>query len=279
MRPGHPHNLDYAAGPGSEVANLYPREHARGVFEHLTEQGESEVLSLVRSAWAGSQRYGVALWSGDIPATFEALTDSIRAGLNVAMSGIPWWTTDIGGFHGGDPNDEDYRELMVRWFQFAVFCPLLRLHGHREPREFHGPIGTGGGPNEIWSYGEDAERAMTAGLRLRERLRPYLHRQLEAGRAAGLPLMRPLLLEFPEDRTGWQIDDQFLCGRDLLVAPVTRPGARDRRVYLPAGADWTHHDTGIRHPGGSWVTVPAPYDRVPFFLRDDADPLTPHMED
>ncbi|MFJ4412403.1 TIM-barrel domain-containing protein [Streptomyces sp. NPDC088910] len=286
MRPGHPHNLSYAAGPGSEVANLYPREHARGVYEHLAEQGETEILSLVRSAWAGSQRYGVALWSGDIPATFDALADSIRAGLNVAMSGIPWWTTDIGGFHGGDPDDEDYRELMVRWFQFAVFCPLLRLHGHREPRVFHGPIGTGGGPNEIWSYGAVAERAMTGALALRERLRPYLHAQLDAGREDGLPLLRPLLLAFPDDATAWSVDDQFLCGHDLLVAPVTRPGARERRVYLPAGADWTHLEgagapdhpttpTPTRYAGGRWVTVPAPLDAVPLFVRDRADPLGP----
>ncbi|SDM66207.1 glycoside hydrolase family 31 protein [Actinacidiphila guanduensis] len=275
MRPGHPHNLHYAAGPGAAVANLYPREHARGIHEHLTEQGETEVLSLVRSAWAGSQRYGAALWSGDIPATFEALAGSVRAGLNVAMSGIPWWTTDIGGFHGGDPDDEAYRELMVRWFQFAVFCPLLRLHGHREPRVHSGAVGTGGGPNEIWSYGERAEAAMTAGLHLRERLRPYLHAQLAAGRAAGLPLMRPLLLEFPGDEAAWDVDDAFLCGRDILVAPVLRAGERTRTVYLPSGADWTHHATGTRHTGGQTVTVPAGLDSVPFFLRDDADPFAP----
>jgi alpha-D-xyloside xylohydrolase len=275
MRPGHPHNLAYAAGPGSEVANLYPREHARGVHEHLTEQGETEVLSLVRSAWAGSQKYGAALWSGDIPATFTALADSVRAGLNVAMSGIPWWTTDIGGFHGGDPQDEEYRELIVRWFQFAVFCPLLRLHGHREPRVFHGAIGIGGGPNELWSYGERAEAAMTTALRLRERLRPYLHDQLDAGRTDGLPLIRPLLLEFPTDPEAVDIDDQFLCGHDILVAPVLRPGARTREVYLPAGARWTHHDSGTVHAGGTRVTVDAPLDRIPFFLRDHAAPLTP----
>ncbi|MFG1806812.1 TIM-barrel domain-containing protein [Streptomyces sp. NPDC049040] len=278
MRPGHPHNLDYAAGSGSEVANLYPREHARGIHEHLTAQGETEVLSLVRSAWAGSQRYGAALWSGDIPATFGALADSVRAGLNVAMSGIPWWTTDIGGFHGGDPDDEDHRELMVRWFQFAAFCPLLRLHGHREPRVFHGPIGVGGGPNEIWSYGERAQSAMTAALRLRTRLRPYLHEQLAAGRAEGLPLIRPLLLEFPADEAGWDVDDQFLCGRDLLVAPVVRQGATERRVHLPAGAEWRDLATGAVHPGGRSVTAAAPLDIVPLFLRDHADPFTPLRE-
>ncbi len=274
MRPGHPHNLSYAAGPGSEVANLYPREHARGVYEHLADAGETEVLSLVRSAWAGSQRYGVALWSGDIPATFDALAGAIRAGLNVAMSGIPWWTTDIGGFHGGDPDDERYRELMVRWFQFGAFCPLLRLHGHREPRTHRGFVGDGGGPNEIWSYGERAEQAMVKMLMLRERLRPYLHEQLRQGESNGLPLMRPLLLEFPDDAAVWDIEDSFLFGRDLLVAPVTEYGARSRLVYLPRGAIWTHHDaagTATQYEGGGWITVEAPFDAIPLFVRDDAN--------
>ena len=271
MRPGHPHNLSYAAGPGSEVANLYPREHARGVYEHLRAAGETEVLSLVRSAWAGSQRYGVALWSGDIPATFPALAGSIRAGLNVAMSGIPWWTTDIGGFHGGDPDDEDYRELMVRWFQFGAFCPIFRLHGHREPRSSRGPIGDGGGPNEVWSYGEPAYTAITALLRLRERMRPYIHTHLGFGRRTGMPLMRPLLLEFPADPAAWDVDDQFMFGPQVLVAPVTELGARQRPVYLPAGSTWTHVDSGRRYPGGEWVTTPAPLDRIPLFARDDAD--------
>ncbi|MEV4754309.1 TIM-barrel domain-containing protein [Micromonospora sp. NPDC049559] len=270
MRPGHPHNLGYAAGPGAEVANLYPREHARGLYEHLRAAGETEVLSLVRSAWAGSQRYGVALWSGDIPATFEALAASVRAGLNVAMSGIPWWTTDIGGFHGGDPDDPAYRELVVRWFQFGAFCPLFRLHGHREPRGSRSWVGDTGGPNEVWSFGDEAYRAMTRMLRLRERLRPYLHRHLRDGERTGLPLLRPLLLEFPDDETASRIEDQFLFGPDLLVAPVLALGARRRRVYLPAGAAWTHTDSGTRYDGGAWVTIDAPLDRIPLFVRDDA---------
>jgi alpha-D-xyloside xylohydrolase len=279
MRPAHPHNLSYAAGPGGEVANLYPREHARGLYEHLRAAGETEVLSLVRSAWAGSQRYGVALWSGDIPASFPALANSIRAGLNVAMSGIPWWTTDIGGFHGGDPDDEDYRELMVRWFQFGAFCPIFRLHGHREPRSSRGPIGDGGGPNEVWSYGEPAYRAITALLRLRERMRPYIHRQLDAGRRTGMPLMRPLLLEFPADPAAWEVEDEFMFGPLVLVAPVTELGARQRPVYLPAGSTWTHVESGRRYPGGEWVTVPAPLRHIPLFARDDADlPLRLEME-
>ncbi|MET7399477.1 TIM-barrel domain-containing protein [Dactylosporangium sp. NPDC005572] len=270
MRPGHPHNLSYAAGPGSEVANLYPREHARGVFEHLRAQGETEVLSLVRSAWAGSQRYGAALWSGDIPATFDALAGSVRAGLNVALSGLPWWTTDIGGFHGGDPDDPAFRELVVRWFQFGAFCPLFRLHGHREPRTGRAGVGVAGGPNEVWSFGPDAYAAITAVMRLRERLRPYLHEQLETSETSGLPLMRPLLLEFPGDPAAWDADDEFLFGRDLLVAPVLHQGARSRTVYLPEGAAWTHTDSGTTYEGGTRVTVDAPLDKVPLFLRDDA---------
>jgi len=278
MRPGHPHNLSYAAGSGSEVANMYPREHARGVFEHMRAAGESEVLSLARSAWAGSQRYGVALWSGDIAATFAALGASVRAGLNVAMSGIPWWTTDIGGFHGGDPDDEEYRELLVRWFQFGAFCPIFRLHGHREPRTSRGPIGEGGGPNEVWSYGEAAYEAITAVMRMRERMRPYLHAHLREGQRTGLPLLRPLLLEFPDDAAAWDIDDQFMFGPDVLVAPVTEFGVRQRLVYLPAGSTWTHAESGRRYTGGARVTVAAPLDRIPLFVRDDANPPLMDME-
>jgi alpha-D-xyloside xylohydrolase len=268
-----PYGLSYAAGPGSEVANLYPREHTRGVYEHMLAAGENNALSLVRSAWAGSQRYGAALWSGDIPATFPALAASIRAGLNVALSGIAWWTTDIGGFHGGEPDDEAYRELMVRWFQFGAFCPLFRLHGHREPRTSRGPIGDGGGPNEVWSFGTEAYEAITALMRLRERLRPYIHEHLRDGQSTGIPLMRPLLLAFPDDPAAWEVEDQILFGPDILVAPVTEFGARERRVYLPAGVEWVHVDSGRRYPGGGFVSVDAPLDRVPLFVRDCAEPV------
>lgn len=271
IRPA-PHTLTYAAGAGSEVANIYPREHARGVYENLRAAGQTEVLSLTRSAWAGSQRYGVALWSGDIEPSFEALADAIPAGLNVAMSGLPWWNTDIGGFHGGDPDDPAYRELVVRWFQFGAFCPIMRLHGHREPRGDHGTVGESGGPNEVWAYGPEAYEAITAMLRLRERLRPYIHAHLRDGETTGIPLMRPLLLAFPDDENAWDVQDQYLFGPDILVAPVTELGARQRRVYLPAGAEWTHADSGHRFPGGGHVTVDAPLDRIPLFVRDNAEP-------
>jgi alpha-D-xyloside xylohydrolase len=262
MFPEQPSNLRFAAGPGREVANLYPREHVRGLHEHMTAEGEDEVVCLVRSAWAGSQRFGAALWSGDIPTTFASLRTQIRAGLNVAVSGIPWWTTDIGGFHGGDPDEPDYRELMVRWFQYGVYCPLLRLHGHREPRIGFG-AGHSGGPNEVWSYGEEAYEIIVEQLRLREGLRPYIHDRLRIG----IPVQRPLFLDFPDDPTAWRIEDQFLFGPDLLVAPVTELGARSRPVYLPAGTAWLDTHTGDEHAGGSTVEAQAPLARIPVFRR------------
>jgi alpha-D-xyloside xylohydrolase len=268
-------NLRFAAGPGREVANLYPREHVRGFHEHLRAEGETEIVCLVRSAWAGSQRFGAALWSGDIPTTFAALRIQIRAGLNVAMSGLPWWTTDIGGFHGGDANSADYRELMIRWFQFGVFCPLLRLHGHREPRQGFG-AGHSGGPNEIWSYGEDVYRITADQLRLRERLRGYVGSAMAEAARSGLPPMRPLFVDFPGDPTAWEIDDAFLFGPDLLVAPITELGARSRSVYLPAGETWIDVATRQQYSGGAEVRVDAPIERIPVFTRANGNsPLLP----
>jgi alpha-D-xyloside xylohydrolase len=262
-------NLVFAAGPGREVANLYPREHARGIYDHLHAHGHDAVISLTRSAWAGSQRYGAALWSGDIPTTFASLAAQVRAGLNAAVSGIPWWTTDIGGFHGGDPSSQQLRELMIRWFQYATFCPLLRMHGHREPHTGDG-AGHSGGPNELWSYGDKAYAVMRSYLGLRTRLTPYLLEQMDHATATGIPPMRPLFLEFPGDPAAWEVEDQFLLGPDILVAPVTEFGARERRVYLPGGAEWTHVDTGRRYAGGAAVDIAAPLDSIPVLVRDDA---------
>ncbi|QUQ65961.1 glycoside hydrolase family 31 protein [Kutzneria sp. CA-103260] len=259
-------NLRFAAGPGREVANLYPREHVRGLHEHMTAEGEDDSVSLVRSAWAGSQRFGAALWSGDIPATFAALGKQIRAGLNVAVSGIPWWTTDIGGFHGGDPASAEYRELMIRWFQYGVFCPLFRLHGHREPRIGFG-AGHSGGPNEVWSYGAEAYEIIADQLRLRERLRGYIGEQLAETARTGIPLLRPLFVDYPDDPSAWTVEDQFLFGPDLLVAPVTELGARSRPVRLPAGTAWIDVATGMEHAGGETVEVQAPLARIPVFRR------------
>ena len=275
LKPGHPENLRYHAGPGTEVGNIYPLEHARAFHEGMLAAGEEQVISLCRSAWAGSQRHGAALWSGDIAPTFASLRTQVRAGLNVAMSGIPWWTTDIGGFHGGDQDSPEYRELLVRWFQYGVFCPLFRLHGYREPFTHDLYPEMSGGPNEVWSYGEEVYELVSGLLFLRERLRPYVMEQMRLAHESGLPPMRPVFVDFPEDPNAWQEGDQFLFGPDVLVAPVTEYGARTRDVYLPGGASWTDPWTGSVHPGGTVVTIAAPLDRVPVLLREGADlPIT-----
>jgi alpha-D-xyloside xylohydrolase len=269
LRPGFAANLRYHAGPGLEVGNMYPRENSRAFHEGMTAEGLSEVIALTRSAWAGSQRYGALLWSGDIPATYASLRTQVRAGLNVAVSGIPWWTTDIGGFHGGDPDDPEFRELIVRWFQFGAFCPLFRLHGNREPNMPFG-IKQTGGPNEVWCFGTEAYECITAAMFLRERLRPYVMAQMRVAHADGVPPMRPLFVDFPGDPLAWGVDDAFMFGPSLLVAPVAEYLARERVVYLPAGSRWTDAWTGEKHSGGASITVDAPLDRIPLFLRDDA---------
>ncbi|MFE9426005.1 TIM-barrel domain-containing protein [Kitasatospora sp. NPDC006697] len=261
----------YAAGPAAEVANLYSREHTRAVADGLRAAGEDRPLSLVRSAWAGSQAHGALLWSGDIPTTFDSLRRQIRAGLNVAMSGIPWWNTDIGGFFGGDPDDPAYRELLVRWFQYGTFSPVMRLHGDRQPNYSAFAADMTGGPNEVWSYGEEAYGILRDHLLLRERLRPYLRRLSEDAHRTGAPPMRPLFFDFPEDARAWEVDDQFLLGPDVLVAPVAEAGVRSRRVYLPAGADWRDPVTGRELRGGTTVDAAAPLERIPHFVRQGAD--------
>lgn len=263
MQPENPDDLRFHLGQGTEVQGVYPREHARGFYEALRAEGE-EVMLLCRSAWVGSQRYGAALWSGDIDSTFEALLAQVRAGINVAVAGVPWWTTDIGGFIGGDPDDESFRELVVRWFQFGVFCPIFRLHGIREPRS--AGAGQTGGPNEVWSFGEAAYEIIRDQLELRERLRPYVAAQMEVAHRTGLPPMRGLFLEFPDEEGAWAADDQFMFGPDVLVAPITVEGARSREVFLPEGAEWVDAWTGERVPSGRRL-ADAPLERIPVYLR------------
>ncbi|HEY5397147.1 MAG TPA: TIM-barrel domain-containing protein [Trebonia sp.] len=272
LNPGHPGNLSLYAGPGAEVASIYPRDNARLFAEGMANAGQEPTVLLCRSAWAGSQRYGAAVWSGDIPATWQSLRLQVRAGLNVAISGIPWWTTDIGGFHGGDPSDPAYQELIVRWFQYAVFCPLFRLHGDRQPRVPTGFEMTGG-PNEAWSYGDAAFPRIAAALRLRERLRPYIHQQMQVASRQGIPPMRPLFVDFPHDPGAWQVEDQFLFGPDLLIAPVLEPGADVRDVYLPVGRAWIEAGTGDRHDGGSAIRVSLSPDRIPVFVTEGSEVL------
>ncbi|VEG27836.1 glycoside hydrolase family 31 protein [Actinomyces howellii] len=270
LNPCHPTNLSFHSGPGAAVVNTYPRDNARLFFEGNRETGEPGTVLLCRSAWAGQARYGAAVWSGDIPPTWESLAVQVRAGLSIAIAGIPWWTTDIGGFHGGDPSDEAYRELYARWFAYGAFCPLFRLHGHREPR---GELGSpaSGGPNEVWSYGERCLGVSRAHMELRERLRPYIGRVMREAADTGVPPMRALFLQFPEDRRAWDVDDQFLLGPDLLVAPVLSPGVTSRQVYLPAGARWREIHSGRTWEGGMRIEADAPYEYIPVFVREGAD--------
>jgi alpha-D-xyloside xylohydrolase len=282
IKPSDPANMRLYAGIGSEVMNIYPQAHASGFYDGMRSEGEDEILLLCRSAWVGSQRYGAAVWSGDIDTTFDSLARQIRAGLSIGIAGIPWWTTDIGGFHGGHPDSPEYRELMIRWFQFGVFCPLFRLHGHRDPRgsasgstarpDTLGPQGWGG-DNEVWSFGEEAYGIITELLFLRERLRPYVMAQMAEASATGVPPMRPLFMQYPDDPRSWEVEDQFFFGPDLLVAPVTEYGARSREVYLPAGTRWRDAWTGDLFEGGQSYTMAAPLDRIPV-LMPEASPLS-----
>jgi alpha-D-xyloside xylohydrolase len=269
IRPGHAANLVFHSGPGAEVANIYPRDNARMFYEGMQSTDDPETVLLCRSAWAGQQKYAAAVWSGDIPATWKSLQQQVRAGLSIGIAGIPWWTTDIGGFHGGDARDEGFRELVVRWFQYGAFCPLFRLHGNREPRMSTGWDMTGG-PNEVWTFGDTAYEIIRSVMFMRERLRPYLHEQLEVASRTGLPAMRPLFVDYPDDTATWDIEDEFLFGPDVLVAPILAAGARQRSVYLPAGTRWTHVWSGRTYDGGSVIEEDAPLDQIPVYLREGA---------
>jgi alpha-D-xyloside xylohydrolase len=265
-----PSGARYHLGDGLEVQGVYPRENARAFYEGLTADGIEDIVLLCRSAWAGSQRYGAAVWSGDIDSTFEALAAQIPAGLNMGICGIPWWTTDIGGFRHGDPTTGYFRELVVRWFQFGAFCPLFRVHGVREPGPLVGSSQTGA-PNEVWSFGDEAYELICRQLELRERLRPYLMKLMVEASATGLPPMRALLLQYPDDEQVWEISDQFMLGPDVLVAPVLAQGARERRVYLPAAANWLDAWTGEPVGADGWITAAAPLDRIPVYLREGGE--------
>jgi alpha-D-xyloside xylohydrolase len=266
--PIHFDHLRYHLGNGLTVTNIYPLLHARGFYEGMRAEGEQDILLLCRAAWAGSQRYGAAVWSGDIYSTFEVLQAQVRAGLNMGLSGIPWWTTDIGGFYGGNPASSYFRELIVRWFQYGAFCPLFRLHGWREPAIRH-PVPVGG-PNEVWSFGDEAYAIIKELLFLRERLRPYIMAQMQLAHEKGIPPMRPLFFDFPQDGGCIKVDDQFMFGPDLMVAPVLHQNMRSRPVYLPDGTTWTDAWTDKTFEGGQQITADAPLERIPLYLRDGA---------
>lgn len=269
-------NYRYYAGPALQCTNIYPLMYVKGFYDGLKSEGETEVLSLVRCAWAGSQKYGALTWSGDIHSSFRAMREQLQAGLNMSVAGIPWWTSDIGGFLGGDISDPKFRELLVRWFEWGAFCPVFRMYGERSPwhereEEFINGVRqlTSGQDNEVWSFGEDNFEILKKYLFLRERLRPYIRECMDEASLSGMPVMRPLFFDFYKDKTAWEIEDEYMFGPDILVAPVMEENTSERKVYLPEGAIWTDANTKKAYSGGQNVTVPAPLDIIPVFIRDN----------
>ena len=267
-------NYRYYSGTALQCTNTYPVGYAKGFYDGLKEAGETEILSLVRCAWAGSQKYGALTWSGDIYSSFRSMREQLQAGLNMSMAGIPWWTSDIGGFLGGDIKDDGFKELLVRWFAWGAFCPVFRMHGERSPwhereHEFIDNVRqlTSGQDNEVWSFGDDNYDILKEYLFIRERLRPYVRSLMKEASEKGAPVMRPLFYDFPEDKKCWEIEDAYMFGPDLLVAPVMEAGVTTREVYLPVGTDWVEAYTGKIYTGGSQVLAEAPLAIIPVFTR------------
>lgn len=277
--PGYvaPNFEDYRMYDGnvSECGNEFAKCYAEAFYDGMRAEGIENPLNLIRCAWAGSQKYGALVWSGDVPSTFTYLKYQIRAGLNMGLAGIPWWTTDIGGFHGGNVEDPMFRELLIRWFQFGTFSPVMRLHGDRIPRKK--PVGTTGGgalpsgaDNEIWSYGAEAEKIMVRYIGIRERMKPYIEETMKEAHIKGTPVIKPLFYDFPDDQNVWKEEEEYLFGHDLLVSPVTDAGMTNKNVYLPVGAEWTEVYTGKVYEGGQRVTAEAPIEEIPLFVKNNA---------
>ena len=242
-------------GPAKEAHAYFPVAHQKNIYEGLIASGEKEVVTICRNAWAGSQRYGACPAPHDILSSFEHLEEYMKVGLNVAMSGIPWWSCDIGGFVTHDNSSPRFHELMVRWYQYAVFTPVFRTHGHRPN-------------NEPWNIGGASYPHIRAAMLLRERLRTYVMVQMKLASEKGIPPMRPVFFDFPDDPKTAEVEDQFLFGPDLLVAPITRYEERSREVYLPIGIEWTDAWPGRKMPGGQIVEADAPIERIPVYVRD-----------
>jgi alpha-D-xyloside xylohydrolase len=248
------HNV--ALGNGARYANEFPLLTTTGVYEgQRAASDQKRVFILSRSGYAGVQRNAATLWSGDVDPNWETFRRQIPAGLNLSVSGIPYWTTDIGGFVSANPDDPVYRELYIRWFQFGAFCPIFRAHGTRTTNQ-----------NEIWSYGSEAQKILTAYDQLRYRLMPYIYSLAWKTTNEGYSILRPLAMDFRTDIRAQNISDQFLFGPSILVNPVTEPGATSRHLYL-SNATWYDFWTGSRIQGSRAIDSPTPLDRLPLFIR------------
>lgn len=269
-------NYRYHLGPDVQVGNIYPVMYAKTFFDGMKAEGQENIINLLRCAWAGSQRYGALVWSGDIKSSFPSMKNQVAAGLNMGLAGIPWWTTDIGGFFGANVKDPEFHELLIRWFQYGCFCPVMRLHGYRWPLQpQQGTTGgaecVSGAPNEVWSYTTQVYDILSEYLRMRERLRPYVTKRMQEAHEKGTPVMRPMFYDFPDDPICWEVETQYLFGPDILVVPITDAGCRTIEVYLPAGASWTNAWSGEKFQGGQWITADAPIEQIPLFARDGFD--------
>ncbi len=268
----------FSIGSGRRFYNVYPLFHTASAYDGFRRDfGDSRrVLILARAAYLGAQRNGTVFWSSDIQSTWDMLKRSIPAGLNFTASGMPYWDTDIAGFfspsipadyhaahkplidgsdvRGTIGNYEDYPELFVRWFEWGAFQPVMRAHGERDH-------------NEVWAYGKQAEPILAKYLRLRYQLLPYTYSIAYGSYQTGAPFMRALFMDFPADPKVAGIPDEYMFGPAFLVAPVTEQGAEQRTVYLPAGCDWYNYWTNERMKGGQTITVAAPIDTLPLFVR------------
>lgn len=246
-----------ALGNGSKYANLFPLMTTAAIYDGQRTQPENKrVFTLTRSAFSGMQRNAAAAWSGDTLTTFDTFKRQIPAGLNYSLTGLPYWTTDIGGFVGGDTTDPAYRELFVRWFEYGAFCPIFRAHGARKNNQ-----------NEMWSFGPEAQSTLTLYDRLRYRLMPYIYTVGAKTTFDGYTPMRALAFDFASDSKALDISDEFMFGPSLLVAPVTDAGATSRDVYLPKGTDWYDFWTGQRIAGGQTIHRDAPLAVLPLYVR------------
>jgi alpha-D-xyloside xylohydrolase len=261
-------NHKLAAGSGNRYVNVFPLLDTQAVYQgQRSASDQKRVFILSRSAFAGSQRNGVTAWSGDINSDWLSFRRQVPAGLNFALSGIPYWTTDIGGFVFGSPTDPAFRELFIRWFQYATFNPILRVHGTRNPDE-----------NELWSYGPDAQTILVNFDRLRYRMLPYIYSLAWKTTSAAYTPMRPLVMDFRNDSRAQNIGDEFMYGPAFLVSPVTDPAVTTRQLYLPE-SKWYDFWTGIAAEGGRTINAIAPLDRLPVYVRAGSIlPLGPDQE-
>jgi alpha-D-xyloside xylohydrolase len=250
-------NKQLAIGNGAEFTNVYPLLHTSGIQAHWkATTDQKRVFLLTRSAFLGQQRVGATVWSGDVYSTYWGLTHQIPAGLNFALSGYPYWTTDIGGYwppYDGAIQQPAYQELYARWFEFGTFCPVFRTHGHRPH-------------NEMWTY-DKVEPILIAYDKLRYRLMPYIYSLAWKVTDQDYTIQRPLVMDWRTDPNTFNIADQFMFGPAILVNPVLKANAVRRNVYLPDSPVWYDFWTGATVKGGKEVEADAPLERLPLYVR------------